>query len=81
MNRPQKSSSGDPMPNMDVLKGLLAIVFGLMFVVFAAKIILNVIFFIAGIALVYYGLRVLNLRQATDYVDRIFARIKQFFPL
>lgn len=79
-NHAQQGPSGDPMPNMNVVKGLLAIIFGLMFVVFAAKIILNIIFFIAGVALVYYGLRVLNLRQATDYIEKVFAQLKRMFP-
>jgi len=80
-NNSNNSNSGSHIPNMNVVKGLLAIIFGLGFIMLAAKIIANVIFFVGGVCLVYYGLRVLNMRQATDYVDRIFAKIKSFLPL
>jgi len=73
------NNDGSKMPNMNVIKGLLSIIFGVMFVVFAYKIILNVIFFVTGMMLVYYGLAVLNMKQATDYVDQIVNRIRRLF--
>lgn len=80
MNEINNQNSNSNMPNMNVMKGLLAVIFGLMFIVFAAKIILNIIFFIAGIGLIYYGLRVLDMRQATEYLDKIFEKVRNIFP-
>ena len=75
------NQNNDNMPNVNVIKGLLAVVFGLMFIVFAAKIILNIVFFVAGIGLIYYGLRVLDMKQATEYLDKFFEKIRNIFPL
>lgn len=67
------------MPNMNVVKGLLAIIFGVMFMVFAYKIILNIIFFVAGLMLIYYGLLILNMKHVLDYVDQLVNKIKRLF--
>ena len=62
-----------------LVRGLLALFFGLLFVGFAYRIILRMIFFGAGISLIYYGFRVLGVTQVTDYTDKIIARIKHTF--
>ena len=64
-------------PNFNTLKGTLAIIFGVMFIVLAYKIVLNIIFFAAGLMLVYYGLMILNVKQATDYIDKAVGKIKK----
>ncbi len=69
------SNNNVPNMNMDVVKGALSIIFGLMFVVFAIKIILKVVFFVAGLLLLYYGLCILKLHQATSLIDGLVARI------
>lgn len=62
-----------------LIRGLLALFFGLLFVGFAYRIVLRMIFFGVGISLLYYGFRVLGVTQVTDYVDTIAARIKRIF--
>ena len=67
------------VPNMSVVKGVLAIIFGLLLVVFAHKIILQIIFFVSGLFLIYYGLVVLKIRQVTDYIDSVVSKVRRFF--
>ena len=62
-----------------LVRGLLALFFGILFVGFAYRIVLRMIFFGAGISLIYYGFRVLGVTQVTDYIDTIAARAKRIF--
>ena len=62
-----------------LIRGLLALFFGLLFVGFAYRIVLRMMFFGVGISLLYYGFMVLVVTQVTDYVDTIAARIKRIF--
>lgn len=62
-----------------LVRGILALFFGLLFVGFSYRIILRMIFFGVGISLIYYGFRVLGITQVTDYIDNITARIKRTF--
>ena len=67
------------IPNLSVVKGLLSIILGVMFVVFSFRIILNFIFLVLGSMLIYYGLAVLKMKKATDYIDNIVGRIRNLF--
>ncbi len=65
------------IPNLDTVKGILALVFGLLLLGVAFKIILHVVLFVTGFMLIYYGLAVLKIKQATDYIDIVIAKIKR----
>lgn len=65
------------MPDLNVLKGALAVIFGIVLIVVSFEVILKVLCLIAGIALIYVGLVLLNMRQAIGFVDVIMERIKR----
>lgn len=77
MNGMNNGQGNNQWPNMDVVKGLLALIFGCMFMVLAYRIILNVILFSAGLLLVYYGLLLLKMKQAIDFADQLGQKIKR----
>ena len=77
MNDKDKEKKGLTFPNMPMIKGLLAIIFGIMIIAFSFKMILHIIFFTTGAFLIYYGLVVLQIKQATDYIDMIIERIRR----
>ena len=62
-----------------LVRGLLALFFGLLFLGLAYKIIIKVVFFCVGAGLVYYGFYVLGVKQVTDAVDTVVARIRRLF--
>ncbi|MFH1831187.1 MAG: hypothetical protein ABH827_00120 [bacterium] len=64
------------IPNLNIIKGILAIIFGLVFVIWAYKIIFDMILFIAGAMLIYYGLVILKVKPITDVIDHVAAKIK-----
>ena len=55
----------------DNLSGLLAIIAGIILLVITYKIILNLIVFSAGIMLVYFGFARLQIKQVTDFMDKM----------
>ncbi len=57
------------MPDLNVLKGALAIIFGIVLIVFSFEVILKVLLLAAGLALIYIGLVLLNMHQAVTLVD------------
>ena len=71
--------NGKDLPNMNVVKGLLAITFGLIFVMFAYNIILRMIFFTCGLGLLYYGFKVLDLPALKHFFTTVQAQIKKLF--
>lgn len=88
-NKPEGMKNKPPMenkpkninvPNMNVIKGLLAIIFGLAFMIWAYKIIFNVIIFVIGAMLIYYGLVILKIKQVTDFIDGVVVKVKRCFP-
>lgn len=62
-----------------LIRGILALFFGLLFVGFAYRIVIRMLFFGAGMSLIYYGFRVLGVTQVTDYIDMLIARIRKAF--
>lgn len=75
-----KDKSSNQTVQMQVLiRGLLALFFGLLFVGFAYRIVVRMLFFGAGVSLIYYGFRVLGVTQVTDAVDQVIAKIKRVF--
>jgi len=77
MNNPEGGNRSN-MPNMKVVKGLLAILLGIILIVSASRIVLHIVLFATGIMLTYYGLVILNMKQATDYIDHVIGKIRQF---
>ncbi len=67
------------IPMQTLVRGILALFFGLLFVGFAYRIVLRMIFFGAGVSLIYYGFRVLGVTQVTDYIDMLIARLRKAF--
>ena len=79
-NRPPEAPQGKSnIPNLNVIKGLLAIIFGLAFMVWAYKIIFNMALFVVGGMLIYYGLVILKIKQVTDLIDQMVAKVKRIF--
>jgi hypothetical protein len=66
---------GQNMPNMRVVKGLLATSLGVIFMLYAYKMIIHVILFTTGALLVYYGLLMLNIPVVTNVLHKV----KSFF--
>lgn len=63
------------IPNVDAIKGILAVFFGCMLVILAYSIILRMIYFIGGLLLIYYGLQKLNLPT----LNKTIKKIKHYF--
>ena len=61
-----------------MLQGLLAFIFGVILIVMSYKIILNMLFFIAGAMFVYYGLVLLKIDNATRFIDSCMQKIRHF---
>ncbi len=78
----KECSSGGRCCGMEMqtlIRGILALAFGLLFVGFAYRIVLRMVFFGAGVSLIYYGFRVLGVTQVTDYIDMVIAKIRKAF--
>ena len=76
-----KEKKEQNMPNMSALKGLLAIIFGIIGIVLAYKIIISVMLFFAGFILLYYGIGVLKLTAVTKSIDDIIQKIRKAIGL
>lgn len=68
-----------PDPNMNVVRGVLFLLLGIMFIALAYKIILKILYFIIGSVFMYYGFRLLNFRAMTTRIDRFFVKVTKFF--
>jgi hypothetical protein len=83
MNEPEKNKSsccGSGCEfNMGMLKGLIALIVGVIFILMAYKIIAHLVLFFAGVALVYYGLTVLKIEKVQTYSCAIAEKIKKFW--
>ena len=66
------------MPDLNVLKGALAVIFGIVLIVLSFGVILRVLSLIAGIALIYIGLVLLNMQPAIAILDAFMDRAKRF---
>ena len=71
--------SGSCDVNFCVIKGIAAIVIGGMFILMAHKVIVNLILFVAGSALVYYGLIKLNVDKVNKGLTMLTEKIKKFW--
>lgn len=70
--------NGNEPKNMNVIKGLLATAFGIMFMIFAYSIMLRMILFICGALLVYYGLQLLNIPVINNAINTIKSYASRF---
>ena len=71
--------NGKELPNMTVVKGLLAITFGLVLIMFAYNIILRMVFFVCGLGLLYYGFKTLDLPALKTFFETLQVQIKKLF--
>ena len=71
--------NGKELPNMTVIRGLLAVTFGLVLIMFAYNIILRMIFFVSGMALLYYGFKTLELPALKTFFATMQTQIRKFF--
>lgn len=65
--------------NMGMLKGLFALIVGAIFILMAYKIIANLIMFIAGVSLIYYGLITLKVEKVNKCLCSMTDKIKKFW--
>jgi len=63
------------LPNMTVVKGLIAILLGLILIMMSYRVIVRMLFFLGGILLIYYGLQILNIPA----INNALGATKQFF--
>ena len=63
----------------DNLAGLLAIIAGSVLLVITYRIILNIIIFSAGAMLVYFGFARLQIKQVTEFMDKIREKLRKLF--
>jgi sulfite exporter TauE/SafE len=73
-------SCGDGPCNSDAIKGIVALVIGVILIALAYKVILQVLFFFSGLFLVYYGLSMLKMEQVRVSIDNILHSIKEHLP-
>ena len=64
------------MPSGHMVRGIVALLFGIMFLIVASQILLNVLFCLTGLVLIDFGLRVLKIHQVTDYIDCVLAKLR-----
>lgn len=72
-------SGGKCNANFCVIKGIAAIVVGVMFILMAHKVIVNLILFVVGSVLVYYGLMKLNVEKINSNIATLIEKIKKFW--
>ena len=66
--------------NIAALKGLFAVIMGLMLIVFSYGVILKMILFSLGFLLLYYGLQTLNIKALESALHTVHSHIKRFLP-
>lgn len=62
-----------------LLKGLGALLFGVLLVYLSHKLIINLIVFSFGLLLIYFGMKELKLKKLTDFADKMVDKIRKFF--
>ena len=62
-----------------MVRGIIALCFGLFFIGLAYRIIVRIVFFGLGLGLIYYGFKVLGITQVTEAIDTVVERIKKLF--
>ncbi len=71
---------GQNMPNMKMIKGILATAVGIIFMLYAYKMIVHVILFTTGALLVYYGLLMLNIPAVTSVLHKVKSFLSKLIP-
>lgn len=59
-----------------MVKGLGALIVGILLILCSFKMILHILLFIGGAFLIYYGLVILQIKQATDYINFVIDKLK-----
>lgn len=73
-------SCGNGPCNSDVIKGIVALVIGVILIALAYTVILKILFFFTGLFLVYYGLAMLKMEQVRVTIDKALQSIKEHLP-
>ncbi|MBU1007857.1 hypothetical protein KKA53_02155 [Candidatus Dependentiae bacterium] len=63
--------------HITLIKGLLALLFGVALLYRSHRVFINFIVFCSGSALIYYGLVELKLRKITDFIDKMIAKLRK----
>jgi len=63
----------------DNIAGIVAIVAGLILIAITYKIILNIIIFSVGAALLYFGVARLKIKAVTDVMDKLMNKVRSIF--
>lgn len=73
-------SCGNGPCNSDTIKGIAALVIGVILIALAYDVIFKILFFFSGLFLVYYGLAMLKMEQVRITIDNALQVIKQHLP-
>lgn len=73
-------SCGNGPCNSETIKGIVALIIGVILIALAYKVILQIMFFFCGLFLVYYGLAMLKMEQIRVAIDTSLQTIKQHLP-
>jgi hypothetical protein len=66
---------GHNMPNMNMIKGLIATLLGIILIFYSYHIIVHALLFVSGFLFVFYGLRLLDIPA----VNRVLDHVRTFF--
>ena len=73
-------SCGNGPCNSDSIKGIVALIIGVILIALAYKVILHILFFFCGLFLVYYGLAMLKMEQVRVSIDGFLQTLKEHLP-
>ncbi|MCK4265540.1 hypothetical protein KAW80_04250 [Candidatus Babeliales bacterium] len=75
----QKSSKSWFEENGSKIGGTLAVLFGVWIVLRSGDLIFNLVFFLFGLGLMYYGLKLLKVTKITNFIDAQLERVLNKF--
>ncbi len=67
------------MPDLRIVKGLIAVMLGIICIMLAHSIIIKMVCFIVGLFLIYYGLSILNIQVLQQGMNTIKSYCQRFF--
>jgi threonine/homoserine/homoserine lactone efflux protein len=72
--------SGNCNCGSETVKGIVSLVIGVILIAIAYKVILQILFFFAGLFLIYYGLSMLKMDQVRIEIDKALQAVKEHLP-
>lgn len=64
---------------LTIIKGWFALILGVIFILFASKIIIRILALLCGLILIYYGLVILKVEKITQYISEKVRNLKKLF--